>query len=169
MNPDQIEEGLRNYLKTEERKLTKQRRHILDVFANAKSHLSIEELYNKTIEQYPNIGIATVYRTMKLLCESGLASGARDNDGAYRYELEQEYHNHLICLKCGQLIEDADSGYEALHAKLARKNNFKIIHTRVELYGTCHECSIKEKDKAKMTKGNKKNGTGPIGGIKPQC
>ena len=84
--------------------------------------------------------MATVYRTVKLLCECGLASGFKHGDGSYRYELKQEYHNHLVCIKCGRLIEETDPQIEVLQNKLALKNNFKILHTRVELYGVCEAC-----------------------------
>lgn len=140
MSIHKMEANLRDYLSSAERKLTKQRKLILDVFVDANAHLTIEELYNKTKQKHPNIGMATVYRTVKILCQCGLASGFKHSDGAIRYELEQECHNHLMCIKCGRLIEEADPQLETLHAKLALKNNFKILHTRVEVYGICQEC-----------------------------
>jgi Fur family ferric uptake transcriptional regulator len=140
MSIHKIEANLRDYLSSAERKLTRQRKLILDVFIAANAHLTIEELYNKTKQKHPNIGMATVYRTVKILCQCGLASGYKHSDGAVRYELEIEYHNHLMCIKCGRLVEDTDPEIEALQNKLAQKNNFKILHTRVEAYGICQEC-----------------------------
>ncbi len=135
-----IETALNDYLQDKEQKLTKQRKAILDIFVHDHSHLTIEELYKKTKQKYPNIGIATVYRTVNLLCECGLASGFKDNDGTIRYELEKKCHNHLICIKCGRLIEDTDPQVEVLQNRLAQKNHFKILHTRVEVYGICSKC-----------------------------
>lgn len=140
MQLHKLEAVLSNYLNNGERKLTQQRRSILAVFVNADAHLTVEELYNMTKQQYPNIGMATVYRTVKLLCECGLASGFKHSDGSFRYELEKEHHNHLMCIKCGRLIEDTDSEVEVLQNKLAQKNNFKILHTRMEAYGICQTC-----------------------------
>lgn len=140
MQLQKMEDGLRDHLKSVARKLTKQRRQILDIFAGASSHLTIEELYNKTRQQHPNIGIATVYRTVKLLCELGLAKGFRHSDGNFRYELEQEEHDHLICVKCGRYIEDTAAEYSKVHDELAQRNGFKILYTRVELYGVCQHC-----------------------------
>lgn len=140
MQLQKLEAALSDYLHNRERKLTKQRRYILDIFVHADSHLTIEELYNKTRQKHPNIGMATVYRTVNLLCECGLASGFKHSDGAFRYELEKEGHNHLLCLKCGRLIEDADPQVAVLRNKLARKNGFKVMHMRVEVYGICSEC-----------------------------
>ncbi|MBP2634400.1 MAG: ferric uptake regulator family protein [Firmicutes bacterium] len=140
MQLSKLEAALNNYLNNGERKLTHQRRAILAVFVNADAHVTVEDLYIMTQQQYPNIGIATVYRTVKLLCECGLASGFKHSDGAFRYELEKEHHNHLMCIKCGRLIEDTDAEVEVLQNKLARKNKFKILHTRIEAYGICHTC-----------------------------
>ncbi|MBP2657372.1 MAG: fur [Firmicutes bacterium] len=140
MQLPKLEATLCNYLQGKDRKLTKQRKAILDIFVHFNSHLTIEELYKKTVQKHPNIGMATVYRTVNLLCECGLASGFKHSDGTFRYELEKECHNHLICIKCGRLIEDTDSQIEVLQNKWARKNHFKILHTRVEVYGLCSNC-----------------------------
>lgn len=140
MQLQKLETVLNDYLALGERKLTPQRKSILAVFVNSDSHVTIEDLYIKTRQKYPNIGIATVYRTVKLLCECGLASGFKHSDGTFRYELEKEHHNHLICIKCGRLIEDTDPQAEAIQNKLALKNKFKIFHTRMEAYGICQEC-----------------------------
>jgi Fur family transcriptional regulator, ferric uptake regulator len=140
MYPEKLDETLCDYLSYKERRITKQRRAILHVFAQADSHLTVEELYNQTRQKYPNIGMVTVYRTVKLLCECGLASGFRHSDGTTRYELEKECHNHLICIRCGRLSEDTDQQVEALQKILAGKNKFKVLHMRVEVYGICSQC-----------------------------
>jgi Fur family ferric uptake transcriptional regulator len=109
-------------------------------YLHCDSHLTIDELYKKTNQKHPNISKATVYRTVNLLCECGLASGFKHSDGTFRYELEKECHNHLICIKCGRLIEDTDPQVEVLQNRLAQKNHFKVLHTRVEVYGICSKC-----------------------------
>lgn len=138
--PHKAEAVLRNYLDMCDLRLTGQRKLILDAFLRAGCHLTIEELYKKAREVYPNIGMATVYRTVKLLCECGLASGFKHADGACRYELGHEYHEHLICVKCGRLVEVTDPEVKELQSKVAHKNTFKVLHSRLELYGICHKC-----------------------------
>lgn len=140
MQPHKAETVLRNYLLTRDQRLTGQRKLILEVFLRADCHQTIEELHQRTRAINPNIGMATVYRTIKLLCECGLVSGFKHTDGAVRYELGQEYHEHLICIKCGRLVEVMDPEIKELQNKMAQKNVFKILHSRLELYGICREC-----------------------------
>lgn len=132
---------LHNYLHARDQRLTGQRKLILDVFLHADSHQTIEELHKRTKEINPNIGMATVYRTIKILCECGLVSGFKHTDGAFRYEFGHEYHEHLICIKCGRLVEVMNPEIKELQNKVAQKNSFKIMHSRLELYGICRECS----------------------------
>lgn len=137
----QAEIVLQDFLNTRELKLTEQRKLILDVFLKSKLHLTIEEVYSKAKERNPNIGLATVYRTVKILCECGLVSGFKHTDGTFRYELGHAYHEHLICIKCGRVIEVMDPNTELLRTKVFPMNNFKVLHSRLELYGICHKCS----------------------------
>lgn len=138
-------EILVNYLKKKDLKLTDQRRLILDVFLNHESHVSAEELYDLLKKDNPGIGLATIYRTLKLLCECGLASELRFSDGVTHYEhlFEHEHHDHLICLKCGKYIEVASPEIEELQQKLAAKHGFEVLRHRMELYGVCKECARK--------------------------
>ena len=113
------------YLEQNQLKHTKQRELILDVFLEAKRHITSEDLYQAVREEHPNIGYTTVYRTMKLLVEAGLATERHFDDGITRYEIEQEHHDHLVCLKCGsieefecELIEDTQLVIEGLQGRL---------------------------------------------------
>lgn len=136
----QAEDLLHEYLIAREQKLTWQRKIILSVFFEAKTHLTIEELYRKVRERNRRIGVATVYRTVKLLCDCGLASGFKDTGGNFKYELGQEYHEHLVCVKCRRVIEAIGAAYQ-LPAKLCIAKRFKVLHSRLEVYGLCQECS----------------------------
>lgn len=139
-SPDRAEATLRDYLNTRTKKLTKNRKLILDVFLLAGSHRTIEELYYQTKVLNPRVGLATVYRSVKILCDCGLVSGFKHTDGVFRYELGREYHEHLICIKCGRLFEVSDPQIKAMQNALAKRNGFKILHSRLELYGICREC-----------------------------
>lgn len=135
-------EILSDYLKKKDLKLTDQRKIILDSFLAIETHVTAEELYDRLKQNHPNIGVATVYRTLKLLGECGLANEIKFSDGIARYEhlLGHQHHDHLICLKCGQYIEVCDPAIEELQEKLAERNRFQIKSHRMELYGICKDC-----------------------------
>lgn len=140
---------LMNYLKEKNLKITGQRKLILDAFLNNERHISAEELYDQIKRENPRIGLATIYRTLKLFAECGLASELHFSDGVTRYEhrFGHEHHDHLICLNCGKYIEVVDPAIEELQARLAQKNEFQVLRHRMELYGICCDCAHCDKDK----------------------
>ena len=104
--PHEIERrSLARYLEEHNLKQTKQRDAILDVFLGATGHVTSEEIFNQVRSLHPNIGYTTVYRTMKLLCDAGLASERHFDDAITRYEIAHEHHDHLVCMRCGKIIE----------------------------------------------------------------
>jgi Fur family ferric uptake transcriptional regulator len=112
-------EKLKEQLKTEGYKLTPQRRAILNVIAeNEGKHLSTEEIYDIVKVNCPEIGLATVYRTLQLLEKMGVVCRMNFDDGCNRYELVHHYedhqHHHLVCLKCGSVEEVEGDLLEAL-------------------------------------------------------
>lgn len=139
-------ENLKNVLKEKGYKLTPQRRAIVEIIIkNEGSHLTTEEIYNLVKDECPEIGLATVYRTVMLLEEMGLLSKLDLNDGCSRYELihedENHQHHHLICRKCGKVIEVQGDLLEELEENIEKKYNFKIEDHSVKFYGICSECS----------------------------
>ncbi|MDN5347448.1 MAG: Fur family transcriptional regulator, ferric uptake regulator [Clostridia bacterium] len=128
-----------------EYKITPQRQIILKAFIdNATEHLSAEEVYNIVKERDPNIGLATVYRTLDLLAELEILQKLNFGDGKTRYEIGQRgehHHHHLICLKCGRVEEFDHDFLESLEQAIAKKNNFTIIDHEVKFYGYCQKCS----------------------------
>ncbi|MCJ8344424.1 transcriptional repressor [bacterium] len=130
-----------NYLKKQSLKLTKQRQEILVNFLNIGNHISAEEFHLSFKEVNSKIGFSTIYRTLKLLTDCGLAREHQFGDRFTRYEnsFETEHHDHLICTKCGEIIEFESSEIEELQEKIAAANNFKITDHKLELYGTCHK------------------------------
>lgn len=135
-------ETFRKYIAEQGLKSTQQREIILDEFLSAGDHLSTEELYLRIREKHPHIGYATVYRTLKLFSECGIAEEHNFGDGQTRYEsvVGEEHHDHLICTKCKKIIEFEDSRIEELQAEVARRHDFKIQDHRLELYGLCSDC-----------------------------
>jgi Fur family ferric uptake transcriptional regulator len=126
-------------------KMTPQRRQILDVFLAEEGHVTSEELYQKVKPAYPSIGQATVYRTLKLLADSGLAKAVEFGDGAVRYEIlyGQSHHDHLICEQCGVNVEVVDPAIERLQEEVAKRHGFKLTAHKLYLYGLCPNCRKK--------------------------
>ncbi|MBJ20539.1 MAG: transcriptional repressor [bacterium] len=132
--------ALTGYLEKNHLKQTKQRELILHSFLAANRHLTSEDLYQTVREEYPNIGYTTVYRTMKLLVEAGLAAERHFDDGITRYEVEQGHHDHLVCIECGKIQEFGSSEIEEIQNEIARRHSFRIKRHRHELYGHCSSC-----------------------------
>ncbi|NQZ96268.1 MAG: transcriptional repressor, partial [Myxococcales bacterium] len=111
-----------------------------DVFLEKTGHTTFEELYQRAREQASNIGYTTVYRTMKLLCEAGLASERHFDDGITRYEIAHEHHDHLVCTRCGTIVEFECEMIEKAQDQIAKRYGFRILRHRHELYGLCENC-----------------------------
>jgi len=126
---------------------TRQRDIILDVFLASHQHLSIEELYLKVRAANPGIGFATVYRTVKLLTEAGVARELTLENGQSRYEhqLANEHHDHLICTQCGDIVEFEDEVIERIQKEIALRHGFKLLSHRMNLFGICPLCIAKKK------------------------
>lgn len=134
---------LKAYLDTKNLKSTSQRDYIAEVFFKTTTHISLDDLLKKVKRKNPNIGYATVYRTMRLLTECGLAIARQFGDGQTRYENlpEDGHHDHIICIKCSKIAEFKNQKIEQLQSEMAKKLGFKIINHKLELYGYCGECA----------------------------
>jgi len=123
-------------------KRTAQRDLILDVFLRTEEHLSSEDLYRLVQKEDPDIGQTTVYRTLKLLTDAGLAREVRFGDGRTRYEhnYKHPHHDHLICTECGKTIEFFSADMEALQDQIAAQYKFELTHHTMRMFGYCSEC-----------------------------
>ena len=123
-------------------KRTEQRDIILDVFLQTQGHVSSEELYEKVKEVDSSIGFTTVYRTLKLLSECGLAHQVQVGDGFTRYEQGFHYthHDHLICVKCGELTEFYSERLESLQEEIVHRHEFKMLDHSLRIWGLCSKC-----------------------------
>ena len=121
---------------------TRQRDIILDFFLATHQHVSVEELYLKIKAAHPGIGSATVYRTLKLFVEAGLAREVLLHDGQTRYEhvVEGEHHDHLVCTSCNAVIEFENETIEKLQDDIATRHGFFIKSHKLEIYGLCARC-----------------------------
>jgi Fur family ferric uptake transcriptional regulator len=124
---------------------TGQRRIIVETFFRAPNHVSIEELLAEVRAEDKKIGYATVYRTLKLLAECGVANERKFSDGLTRYELADEasHHDHLICLECSDIIEFEEPKIESLQEQVAARYGFLLRSHKHEMYGVCPKCQAK--------------------------
>jgi Fur family ferric uptake transcriptional regulator len=131
-----------NFLREKNLKLTDQRKAILSEFNKIGGHLTVEQLYEKVKKKKPSIGQATVFRTLKLLCQTGIAQEINIGDKKIRYEkaLGRKHHNHLICIKCGKIIEFKDDKIEKLQDKICKKFGFQPVEHKLGIRGYCSEC-----------------------------
>jgi Fur family ferric uptake transcriptional regulator len=121
---------------------TSQRDLILEIFLKTEEHLSSEDLYWLVQKQDPTVGHTTVYRTLKLLTEAGLAREVRFGDGKtyYEHHYNHEHHDHLICTECGKIIEFFSAEIEELQDKMAEKYGFRLTNHSLRMWGICEEC-----------------------------
>ena len=135
-------EIFRNYLLSQGLKSTSQREIILAEFLRCGEHPSTEELYLQVRKKNPQVGYATVHRTLKIFAECGIASARNFGDGTTRYESisDAEHHDHLVCQSCGLIIEFENDQIEKLQGNVAKMHNFKVLDHRMELYGLCEKC-----------------------------
>ena len=141
-------EEFKRLLKEKGLKITNQRLLVLEAIASCpEEHLTAEEIYELVKFSYPEIGLATVYRTIQLLNELHLIDRINFDDGFVRYEMgsahghgQKHHHHHLICMKCSRVISFQDDLLEELEAKITATAGFRIVDHEVKLYGYCAEC-----------------------------
>ncbi|HKW86570.1 MAG TPA: transcriptional repressor [Nitrospiraceae bacterium] len=131
---------LQEHLSKHQLKLTRQREQILNVFLKME-HISAEQMYRLLSKKDPHIGLATIYRTLNLFCEAGLAQ-ARHFGAQTQYDnvAHKGHHDHLICTSCGKIVEFENLEIERLQEEVAAKNGFTIQTHKLELYGLCSSC-----------------------------
>ena len=137
-----------NKFKEKGYKFTLQRKVVVDMLLENKGkHMCTEDIYTLAKKKCPEIGLATVYRTLQLLEELGAVNKLNFDDGCSRYELSQQdkdhQHHHLICISCGRVQEVEDDLLEHLEEKIEEKNLFKVIDHRVKFFGLCSSCKAK--------------------------
>ncbi len=146
--PNQIEDleslraRLEQYMERHGLRSTTQRRVVTDTFFKSTGHLSIEDLLSKVRRKDPRVGYATVYRTLKLLKESGVANERDFGDGVSRYEIAHAdaHHDHLICTSCAKIVEFEDDQIERLQERIAERHGYLLSRHKHELYGVCPDC-----------------------------
>jgi len=122
-----IEKGLR---------MTEQRRIIARVLSESIDHPDVETVYQRASQIDAGIGLATVYRTLRLFEEANILERHDFGDGRARYEeVRDEHHDHLIDVQTGEVIEFTNEAIEALQRKVAEELGYRLVDHRLELYG----------------------------------
>ncbi|MFZ0706994.1 MAG: transcriptional repressor [Candidatus Korobacteraceae bacterium] len=136
-----------NHLRRVGLKRTAQRDIIVRAFLDTREHLSTDELYRLVKKKDDTIGFTTVYRTLKLLAECGLASEVAFNDGITRYEAvyNRRNHHHMVCTECGRSVEFFSPEIERVEQEIGRANHYATTRHTFQIYGICEGCQKKSK------------------------
>jgi len=131
---------LREHLSKHQLKVTRQRELILNAFLK-QEHITAEAMYHQLAKKDPHLGLATIYRTLNLFCDAGIAQ-ARHFGSQTQYDnvSHKGHHDHLICTGCGRIVEFENCEIERLQEEVATKHGFVIQTHRLELYGLCSNC-----------------------------
>ena len=123
-------------------RLTRQRLAIARRFFEHGGHLTVDDLYQRTLATDPEIGYATVYRTLRLMVDCGIAEAHTFGANKVRFELPEadNHHDHLICTECGRIIEFEEEAIERLQEEVARRHEFTMTSHSMEIYGRCRSC-----------------------------
>ena len=144
------QEKFKEMLKEKGLKVTNQRLLVLQVLAeHGDEHMTAEDIFELVKEGYPEIGLATIYRTVQLLLDMQLVDRIMLDDGCVRYEIgdfldEQEghrhHHHHLICTECGSVSAFRDDLLEDLEAYIEKETGFQVTDHELKFYGVCKKC-----------------------------
>ena len=139
---EQLKQPLRTFLKEKRLHGSKVRDLIVDTFLEADTHLGLEAILERVRRKNPGVGFATVYRTMRLLVDAGMAHARNFGPGGAVYEVAhgREHHDHLVCERCGLVVEFLNDKIEELQEKVASKHGFQLSRHRHELFGVCQRC-----------------------------
>jgi Fur family ferric uptake transcriptional regulator len=143
---EQLLSDFKSLLKKNSLKFTIQREVILETLYNSDVHLTPESLHHLIQEKYPdlNTGIATVYRTLSLLEDSGVVTSISFGAQGKKYELgAKKHHDHLICTVCGSITEFVDEEIENRQHKITEELGFKMSDHSMQIYGICKKCQNK--------------------------
>ena len=137
------ESVLESFLRKHGQKVTKSRKAVLQAFLSIEGHVTADSLFAEAKKIDPGIGQATVFRTVKLLADAGLAREACQDDGARTYEhaFMHSHHDHLRCERCGRIVEFYDKTIERAQEGVFKHYGFTPLGHRMELLGLCSDCA----------------------------
>jgi Fur family ferric uptake transcriptional regulator len=127
------------FLRKKALKMTEQRRTMIRAALAHQGHFTADDVHERLRDQGERVSLATVYRALSLLEESGILEGRDFDDGQKRYEraLTREHHDHLICLDCRAVVEFQNDGIEELQEQVLRDHGFKMVHHALTIFASC--------------------------------
>ncbi len=136
-------EVLRGELRERELPFTHQREAVARVLFESTRHLSADDVAAELRSRGDQIGKATIYRTLALLVELGLATEHDFDEGFKRYQMQvgAARHDHLICSGCGRVISFQRPELDRILAEVAAQADFEALTRQIKIFGTCHACS----------------------------
>lgn len=140
--PEAALERFRDHLRAHGHPVTPQRMRVAELLFSTHHHISAEEILARLRRSRRPVGKATVYRTLELLREAGLIREHDFGERFKRYEPRptRPRHEHLVCTRCGKVIEFVSNAVERVEAEVAALHRFQPTHHRLEIYGLCEEC-----------------------------
>lgn len=135
--------AFQTYLRTRGQKMTGARETVLEAFMSLERHVTAEDIYSAARRLDTGIGQATVFRTIRLLEDAGIAREARPGDGArcWEHAYRHRHHDHLVCLRCGAVVEFHDAAVERAQNAIYRRYGFTPANHTLELKGYCPDCA----------------------------
>lgn len=124
----------------------KDRLAVLEAFLRTEHHVTLQELVALVKDQGRSLDVDFVKETIELMCHYGFAKQNRFNNGEPRYEHLHlgQHHDHMICTKCKEIFEFQNQAVEQLQLKIAAENGFHLLQHKMELYGICHKCMVRQ-------------------------
>jgi Fur family transcriptional regulator, peroxide stress response regulator len=131
-------------LKETKVRITPQRHAILEYLINSMSHPTADEIYKALEGKFPNMSVATVYNNLRVFREVGLVKELTYGDSSSRFDFVTTQHYHVICDTCGKIVDFHYPGLDEVEQLASHITGFKISHHRMEVYGSCPECTKKQ-------------------------
>jgi Fe2+ or Zn2+ uptake regulation protein len=119
---------------------TKQKEAILEVLRGTCSHPTADWIYNEVKKEIPNISLGTVYRNLRLLCQSGEILELDLCGTLSRFDARMDNHYHFRCENCGRVFDVDEPVNKKVDGRVARKTGFTVIYHRLEFRGFCLDC-----------------------------
>ena len=136
--------GALDALKNRGVRITPQRHAILEYLISSESHPTADDIYKALEGDFPNMSVATVYNNLRVFRNAGLIKELTYGDASSRFDFVTSHHYHVICEKCGKIVDFLYPGLDEVEHLASHVTGFKVENHRMEIYGSCPECASKE-------------------------
>ncbi len=139
MTNDRLQEAIGS-LKNTKVRMTPQRHAILEYLFESMTHPTADEIYKSLEGRFPNMSVATVYNNLRVFKEVGIVRELTYGDSSSRFDCVTTDHYHVICEKCGKIVDFHYPGLDEVETLAEHVTGFKVSDHRMEIYGTCPTC-----------------------------